>query len=203
MALLDAFLPLIRRQISGPLDFMMTDAALDAAIVFCRESTLIQTEVVLDGVTPGQQYSLLDLSLQLRPNKILAVFDATNQPSDEWLGPCDHLPQLCSGTEYSMLTGNTIKFRKAYGRIRLLVSVEPVQGADEVPDILADEYAQSVAYGALERLYMMPGKPWTDEQRSAYYKARFTDGFREAYRQAVDSSPWTGFHNPVRRHEFI
>jgi len=73
MVSLNSFLPAIRQQISGPLDFMMTDAALEAAITFCRESTIVRQEVELDGVIAGQQYTLIDPLTQLQPFKRLNV----------------------------------------------------------------------------------------------------------------------------------
>lgn len=202
MAALEDFLPLIRQQISGPLDFMMTDAALEAAIMFCRESTLIRTEVNLDGVIADQSYTLTDLTNMLRPFKRLAVWDTSyEEPDYSRRHHC--YPDLVAGIDYDVVSGNVITFRRDYTRARLLLAMEPVRGAATLPDLLYDEYAQTIAWGALERLFIMPGKPWTDEQRSAYYKARFTDGFRDAFRDALDNSPHTGFHNRVRRHEFF
>lgn len=202
MTALDDFLPLIRQQISGPLDFMMTDAALEAAIMFCRESTLIRTEVVLEGVVANQPYTLVDLTNMLRPFKRLAVWDTSDEdPLYPRRDRC--YDNLVAGVNYEVTSGNSLTFYCNYTRARILLAMEPVRGATTVPDILFDEYAQTIAWGALERLFIMPGKPWTDEQRSAYYKARFTDGFRDAFREALDNSPHTGFHNPVRRHEFF
>lgn len=202
MTLLEAFLPAIRQQISGPLDFMMTDAALEAAITFCRESTIIRQEVILEGVTADQQYNLTDPLTQLQPFKRLSVWDYSYEEPD-WSRNHHCYPDLISGVEYDVVSGNVLTFRKNYTKIKVLLAMRPIEGATEVPDILFDQYRTTIARGALEWLFMMPGKPWTDEQRSAYFKARFTDGFRDAYREALDNSPHTGFHNPVRRHEFF
>jgi len=202
MVSLSAFLPSIRQQISGPLDFMMTDAALEAAITFCRESTIVRQEVELDGVIAGQQYTLIDPLTQLQPFKRLNVWDYSYDYPD-YTREYNCYPDLVAGIEYDVVSGNILTFRKDYSKIKVLLAMRPVEGATEVPDILLDQYKTTIARGALEWLYMMPGKPWTDEQRSAYFKARFTDGFRDAYREAIDNSPHTGFHNPVRRHEFF
>lgn len=202
MASLDSFLPSIRQQISGPLDFMMTDAALEAAITFCRESTIIRSEVILDGVVAGQQYTLADPTSQLQPFKRLCVWDYSHEEPD-WSRHYHCYPDLVAGVDYDVLAGNVLTFRTEYRRVKLLLAMRPVEGATEVPDILYDQYKVTIARGALQRLFMMPGKPWTDEQRSEYYKAYFTDGFRDAYREALDNSPHTGFHNPVRRRDFF
>lgn len=202
MVPLDSFLPIIRRQISGPLDFMMTDAALEAAITFCRESMLIRYPFLLEGIVAGQPYTIIDLPAGLRPFKILALNDLTDERPEATLSYCGY-PELTSGVDYELTDGNIYTFRQAYSKVRVLLAFTPTYDATEVPDVLLNDYSKTIACGALEQLYIMPGKPWTDEQRSSYYKARFTDGFRDAFRVAIERSPQTGFHNPVRRHEFF
>ncbi|MEI7215255.1 hypothetical protein WCT97_21855 [Pectobacterium versatile] len=109
---------------------------------------------------------------------------------------------LIAGVDFTVVSANHIVATRHFGRIVILFAVEPRRTADAVPDALADDYADVIAAGALEDLYLMPGKPWSDPQRAAYFRSLFTDGYRRAYRDALDNSPITGFHNPVRKHEF-
>lgn len=81
MATLDAFLPSIRKHISGPLDIMMKQAALEAAITFCRESLLCRDAVTFNDITPGTTYILTDSEL-VKCVKRLRVVDLTNQLSN-------------------------------------------------------------------------------------------------------------------------
>ena len=48
-----AFLPVLRRHITGPLDVWMLDAVGEAAIEFCRQSELICQEKVVAGADAG------------------------------------------------------------------------------------------------------------------------------------------------------
>ncbi|ENN6627284.1 hypothetical protein AB9Q55_005290, partial [Escherichia coli] len=47
MAELSDFLPYVRRQISGPLNIMMTDALSMAAVAFSRQSLVCRREVTV------------------------------------------------------------------------------------------------------------------------------------------------------------
>lgn len=196
MAQLEEFLPLVRQQINGPIDFMMTDAVLQAAIVFCRESTIVRSVVNLEGVVADQPYTLTDPTGQLRAFRRLSVYDKSS--SDR---RCDW-DWLEAGCQYDVIDSNTITFRSNMNKAIMHLALCPTNKATEVPDVLLNEYQEAIAYGALERLFIMPGKPWTDEQRSAYYKARFTDGFRDALREVLESTHDTGFHNAVRRRDY-
>ncbi|MFJ5346693.1 hypothetical protein [Pectobacterium parvum] len=186
MASLDAFLPAIRKHISGPLDFMMRQSALEAAITFCRES------LVLTAVESGVTLTLTE-SLEVKCVKRLLVTDISN-PDDPAV--------LVAGVDFTVISANHVAFTRPFGCIIILFAVEPRRNVDTVTDALADDYTDVIAAGALEDLYLMPGKPWSDPQRAAYFRSLFTDGYRRAYRDALDNSPITGFHNPVRKHEF-
>ncbi|WP_145586275.1 hypothetical protein [Yersinia rochesterensis] len=198
MATLDAFLPTIRKHISGPLDIMMKQAALESAITFCRESLICRDAVTFNHVTPGATYILTDSAL-VKCVKRLRVLDLTNQVSNTSAPGV----MLTAGIEFTVKSANQISFNQPFTKVTVDFAIEPKRGVTEVPDVLADDYADVIAIGALEDLFIMPGKPWTDPQRSQYFGARFVDGYRRAFREALDNSPITAFNNPVRKHEFF
>lgn len=198
MTTLDAFLPSIRKHISGPLDIMMKQAALEAAITFCRESLLCRDAVTFDDVIPGATY-LLTESEQVKCVKRLRVLDLTNQVSNTSAPGI----MLTAGIEFNVKSANQISFNQSLTQVAVDFAIEPRRDVTEVPDVLADDYADVIAMGALEDLFIMPGKPWTDPQRSQYFGVRFVEGYRRAFREALDNSPITAFNNPVRQHEFF
>ncbi|WP_145526103.1 hypothetical protein [Yersinia rohdei] len=198
MATLDAFLPTIRKHISGPLDIMMKQAALEAAITFCRESLLCRDVVTYNNVTLGVTYILTD-SEQVKCVKRLQVLDLTRQVSNS-SSPGN---LLTAGIDFTVKSANQIIFNQPFTKVTVDFAIEPKRDVTEVPDVLADDYADVIAIGALEDLFIMPGKPWTDPQRSQYFGARFVDGYRRAFREALDNFPVTAFNNPVRQHEFF
>ncbi|WP_145517616.1 hypothetical protein [Yersinia mollaretii] len=198
MATLDVFLPTIRKHISGPLDIMMKQAALEAAITFCRESLLCRDAVTFNDITPGTTYILTDSEL-VKCVKRLRVVDLTNQLSNASAPGI----MLTAGIEFNVKSANQISFNQPLTQVSVDFAIEPRRDVTEVPDVLVDDYADVIAMGALEDLFIMPGKPWTDPQRSQYFGVRFVEGYRRAFREALDNSPITAFNNPVRQHEFF
>ncbi|WP_145517453.1 hypothetical protein [Yersinia mollaretii] len=188
MATLDAFLPLIRKHISGPLEMMMTQAARDAAITFCRESLFCRDAVTFDQVIPEATYRLTE-SKQVKSIKWLRVMDVA-----QWLR---------AGIDFTAPCANEIRFHQPLTRVTVDFVIEPRRGATEVPEVLLADYAEVIAMGALEDLLIMPGKPWTDPPRSHYFGQRFVEGYRRAFRVALENSPIAAFNNPVRQHEFF
>ncbi len=192
MAELDAFLPAIRKHITGPLDIMMRQSVREAAITFCRESLLCRDTLALTDVVPGVTHALTESQL-VKCVKRLRVTDISNP---------DDVNDLSAGVDFTVISANHLAFAREYAHVTVLFALEPRRDAQTLPDVLADDYTDVIAAGALEDLYLMPGKPWSDPQRAAYFRTLFTDGYRRAYRDALDNSPITGFQNPVRRHEF-
>ncbi|ELI7913476.1 hypothetical protein VYJ29_001073 [Yersinia enterocolitica] len=172
MATLDTFLPTIRKHISGPLDIMMKQAALEAAITFCRESLLCRDSVTFNDITPGTTYILTDSEL-VKCVKRLRVVDLTNQLSNASAPGV----MLTAGIEFTVKSANQITFNQPFTKVTVDFVIEPKRDVTEVPDVLADDYADVIAIGALEDLFIMPGKPWTDPQRSQYFGVRFVDGY--------------------------
>ncbi|EKN4181150.1 hypothetical protein ABF231_003388 [Yersinia ruckeri] len=194
MATLDAFLPLIRKHINGPLDIMMKQAALEAAITFCRESLFCRESVTFSNVQPNDLYVLND-SERVKCVKRLRVIDLSDQAAT--VGS-----PLTAGIDFTVKSANQLAFHRTFTNVQVDFAVEPQRSVSEIPDVLVDDYADVIANGALADLFLMPGKPWTDPQRSQYFGTRFVDGYRRAFREALDNSPITAFSNPTRKHEF-
>ncbi len=196
MVALDAFFPAIRKHISGPLELMMKQAVLDAVITFCRESLSCRDAVNFKEVIPDIAYRLTEVK-GLKCIKRLRVLDIT-QPTRHWPGE-----MLMVGRDFTAKSANDITFKHAFHHVTVDFAVEPRRDAHDVPDLLYDDHQDVIAMGALEDLFIMPGKPWTDPQRSHHFGVRFVEGYRRAFREALDNSPITAFHNPVRQHEFF
>lgn len=197
MASLNVFLPAIRRHINGPLEIMMRQSVLEAAIAFCRESMFCREALTLTNVAPGATYALTDSSL-VKCVKRLRVTDLSEQ-----LRRADApAPVLVAGIDFNVISANHITFVRPFEKVAVLFAIEPRRSVTEVPDVLADDYLDVIAAGALNDLYMMPGKPWSNPNRAGYFNAQFIEGYRRAFRDALENSPITTFYNPIRKHEF-
>lgn len=191
MAMLDVFFPAVRRHITGPLDLMMREAILEASMSFCRESLFCRGSKTLPVVSPGQVYQLCDEAEPVKCVKRLQVLLAGDDPR-----------LLTAGDDFSSVTANDMVFLRPLEKVTIIFALQPRRGATDVPDVLADDYTDVIAAGALEQLFLMLNQPWSDPQRATYFHAIFIEGCRRAYRDAADNSPINGFSNPVRRHEF-
>lgn len=199
MASLDDFFPGVRQNISGPLEIMMRSSVLKAARTFCRESLFVRQELALSGVTVGQVVTLTQPDDLVKSVERLQVFDLSEQLTRSECEP----RVLTAGIDFTVQSANQLTFVNAYSKTKIFFAVEPKPDATEVPDVLLDDYSDVIAYGALADLYLMPKKPWSDPQMSQYFRKLFIDGYRRAFRDALDNSPITAFYNPTRKHEFI
>lgn len=187
MASLNDFLPYVRRNISGPLNIMMADAVLQAAITFCRESLYCRRTVTL---TPdaGVIYPLVSDDDPVSCTRIIRI--ATPER------------ELFADSDVDISTDKSLRFTVSHHWVDVLFAVAPRADAKSVPDELLD-YPEVIGDGAASLLFMQQGKPWQDPQRSEYFREKFTDGYRRAYRDVLDISQVSPFRNPVRRQRFF
>ncbi|HFJ2022390.1 TPA: hypothetical protein ACGTLQ_001914 [Salmonella enterica] len=187
MALPNDFLPYVRRNISGPLNIMMADAVLQAAITFCRESLYCRRTVTLSPEV-GVTYPVVSDDDPVSCTRIIRI----TTPDRE----------LFSDSDVDIFRDKSLRFTVSHQLVEVLFAVAPRTNAKTVPDELMD-YPEVIGDGAASILFMQQGKPWQDPQRSEYFREKFTDGYRRAYRDALDISPVSPFRNPVRRQRFF
>lgn len=186
MIRLSEFLPGIRREISGPLNIMMTDAARQSAITFCRESLCCRRTLVLNPAA-GEVCPLVGQDDPVTCVRILRIFS----PSGE----------LFPGADVQLRAGSRVCFTDSHEWVELTFAFAPRADASQVPDALQDNEAVIVD-GALSGLFMQTGKPWQDTARGLYFQTRFIEGYRRVYRETLEMSPVSPFRNPVRRQRF-
>lgn len=187
MASPNDFLPYVRRNISGPLNIMMADAVMQAAITFCRESLYCRRTITLNPEA-GVIYALVSDDAPVSCTRIIRIVT----PERELFADCD----------VDISTDKSLMFTVSHHLVDVLFAVAPRADAKIVPDELMD-YPEVISDGAASLLFMQAGKPWQDSQRSEYFREKFTDGYRRAYREALDISPVSPFRNPVRRQRFF
>lgn len=81
------------------------------------------------------------------------------------------------------------------GALVMKVSLMPAQVATGVDAAIANRYVDEIAAGALERLMVMPDKPWTNPANGGYYGGQFQEAKDHAKLQA-----FKGFTNARIRH---
>lgn len=100
--------------------------------------------------------------------------------SIDWLD--DHHPDWRSDTKF--LTGSPSYFTQTHpdtiqvvpyskGRVKVWLRLKPSEDAEQVPDFIASQHRNMIGWGALVGIMMLPGQPFSDPNRAAYYQARF------------------------------
>lgn len=83
--------------------------------------------------------------------------------------------------------------------IDVWAGLKPSLKAFEFPDLVFERYAETVARGALGRLYRIPGQPWTDLGLADYQEASFKTEATTAARSAERGFTRRSTPDPRRR----
>ena len=197
----DEMIPLVRQRVSGPLDSIIRNAVVRAAIDFCKRSALVHFERQFDVVAAGQTVSFAkasSINRQARQDvrepqvtgSVIHGIIAGGEP-------------LTAGSHYHVQSAESIRFLVSLTDVVIVGAIEPLPTATLIPAALIEGYAEGLADGAAAILQMQPGKPWTSPELAQLNQARFNDAVREAYRFRVEQSPSARISNPVRRREFF
>lgn len=71
------------------------------------------------------------------------------------------------------------------GGLTLTLALQPSQASTGIPKWIANQYLYTLVDGALSKLMLMPGKPWTDQKTGEYHRTRFDAGAAQARTDAV------------------
>lgn len=67
---------------------------------------------------------------------------------------------------------------------RMWLALKPLRDADEMDEQAFNELEDLFVWGALESLFSMPNKPWTNPEYSVHYGQKFREGYLEKRRRA-------------------
>uniref|UniRef100_UPI003F6646F2 hypothetical protein n=1 Tax=Salmonella enterica TaxID=28901 RepID=UPI003F6646F2 len=117
------FLPYVRRNISGPLNIMMADAVLQAAITFCRESLYCRRTVTLNPEV-GETYPLVSEDDPVLCARIIRIITPERE--------------LFADIDVDISTGKSLRFTVSHHQVEVLYAIAPRADAKTVPDELLD-----------------------------------------------------------------
>lgn len=173
MAQLSDLIPLVRERAGGILDKFALDHLKRAYQKFCAESHVLAKEQQFNRGEPSE--------LAVGEHHVFADVDFALDSQGR---------ELVRGTDYTVsphgsvtLTASTPSYRVFYHVIPALTLPDNVNANDMV----IARWADHIADGAAASLMKMPNVAWTDFQIADYYTRVFTEGYREAYRVAVNA----------------
>lgn len=201
------FLLYVLPGVSGCPDFTAERAIRDACIEFCIKTDLwiaepekLQivpnvTEYDLSapsGAEPNHILSLSRSGVTLEPKRFREAFTlnaSTTASAPTYYGQRDN---------NSLLIGPKPTDSE---QLDLLLSLKPSAASSSIPDTIGQENREVIAAGALYRLQMLPGQPWSNGGAAGANKAIFDRGIAAAMRQSHYG--FSGASLTVKPREFI
>lgn len=165
----------------------------EAAIDLCRRSKCWREDLSATVLTAGFPYTAVPTTGAVtvpRVSKVLRVIaDGLKPPLDE----IDEREASLRFDDWKATTGTLDAFTEnPVGVIRLVplpattvdleitVALEPDETATGIDDFVYNEHRETIISGAVYRLAMIPGKPWTNFDVALIHKKIFEDGVDDA-----------------------
>lgn len=177
---------------------VVNSAIKSAVIEFCEKSNLWQAESEPTDIVAGiASYSFkpptgskvvegIAAYLEGRPLHAVSIYDLNlNQPTWRELETPEPNRYFMDGDHSIRLVGTPAKALQE--ALTIQVALKPTRAAVECPSFLYEDWAETIASGALARLLVMPGKDWTHAGMAEYHKTEFKIGIARARSKAMKS----------------
>lgn len=182
MSALDVFLSSVRPWAPGVPDPTAFKNIRLAAIEFCERTRLWKYEDDYDvteedcnsGIFTPNGSQVHDIEIVLFDGKELAPRSTRDLDRllPKWRigGNATGLPSY-----YTQIDQNTLRVVPARaGHLYLCLRLKPTQDATDIPDFIANEYREVIAWGALGRILTIPGQSYSNPELGTYYAEKFT-----------------------------
>jgi hypothetical protein len=188
---LDVFYPWVTPYVQSCPDPQIKQAIRDACIDFCTQTSLVQTvesQNVIAGepqydISPPVNHSLIrviEVMLNERPLEAVQI-DQVKHGAAMRAGE-DTVVAAVVGTpnRYYQVrpTDDTIFLwpvpdLSSTSTLAIRATFTPTRAASQVEDVLFDDWAPEIGYGALARLLMIPGQAWTNPDMGSYFSKQY------------------------------
>ena len=184
MSNLTDFLPQIQPSISGCPESIALDAIRNACIRFCTDTWLVRESLFASDIVAGvRDYTISasagnetigvisflynEIELPKMTEEELDVLDSGWRTSDPGVATAITAP-----TPDRILL-NRIPEETIINGMIARIATRPTDSATSVSDLLFNDWRKAIKYGALEELYEIPKKGWSDMKQSLWYGKKF------------------------------
>lgn len=198
MKSLDEFLPNIRMYAPGAADPTSYFAIRQAAIDFCERTRAWRFDD--EFTVSADDYEGLYAPDNSVIHEIEGVWFDGNRLTRKTPSQLDELlPKWRSGGEkptglpsyVTQIEQNTITIVPfSAGKVKLSLFLKPSQNADELPDFLADQHRETIAWGALSRILLIPNQSFSNPDMGA--------AFGQAFQGKIDGKSTLGITGQQR-----
>lgn len=174
---------LVAPEVPGCPGLMIDDAVRFAAIELCRRVPVLRKDDYSQTMTAG--YNFYDHPTGFLVRRIHQAWldgkkitvshpDLMKEADGDWMNE--------TGTPTALIADE--KGYRPYplgtGDVTAMVSLVPAPDAQELDDLLVDEYAETISAGAKARLLEKPAVTWSNPKLGAYYMDLFEQGIDDA-----------------------
>jgi len=180
MKAIEDFLPRVLPFVPACPDITALQAVVDSAVEFCEQSLIIRHEPAPFQTAEGVSQYDIDVPSQHDFSRVVYVTVDGSELAPiptEWQPMAtsnDSKPQyfFISNNEEELLLNLYPTPEKAY-TVAVSIALKPTRDAQQLPDVLYDNWVDGVSYGALSRLMLIPSQQYSSAAQSQFYKQRF------------------------------
>lgn len=201
------FFKFVRPDVQGCPVAMVREAIRNACIEFCEKSLIWQQEIYCGDLVEGERkYGINTIG-----DDATLVMPVTVTVREEVDGTINQYPvQKTSRSDLDALSPQWRLRQDKYPKffymespnvlcfvgeptdtipdaIHMLAAVKPTRDADEIPQFLLTDWAETIAAGALSYLHSLQGKVWSKSNLVNYYIRKFRAGVSRAKSKAYKS----------------
>jgi hypothetical protein len=211
----DAFLPRVLIDAYGCPEIVATQAIRDAVIEFCSRSNFIQRDhdpiTVVTGISdydlepPTGQLVVKILKCWFKMTELSPIApDFVNSPAFYNSSIPDNAPSIATPLSFTQKDERTFsiypssKDTVANG-LTLRISLKPTRASTTCEDSIFEDYAETIAHGALARLLVSPGKAYMNVAAAGMHGAAFNTGINDARQRASRGHVRSGMQVRMRK----
>jgi hypothetical protein len=211
----DAFLPRVLIDAYGCPEIVATQAIRDAVIEFCSRSNFIQRDhdpiTVVTGISdydlepPAGQLVVKILKCWFKMTELSPIApDFVNSPAFYNSSIPDNAPSISTPLSFTQKDERTFsiypssKDTVANG-LTLRISLKPTRSSTTCEDSIFEDYAETIAHGALARLLVSPGKAYMNVAAAGMHGAAFNTGINDARQRASRGHVRSGMQVRMRK----
>lgn len=195
------FFPNILTEAPGAAEMVVINAVRNACIEFCEKSLVLTRDhdpinlkqgVVDYDLEPPKGYIVVKVMqawLENNPltplapdfvreasvyNRLFESYESNNSTPRFYLQKDERSVSVWNPPEKDYPNGLTMR-----------VALKPTRASESIESVILEDYAEVIAGGALSRLMMSVGKPYTNEKMAAVHRGFFEKGINVARQRAT------------------
>lgn len=201
MSSYEAFFPYVLPEVIGAPEPLVVNAIRNSVIEFCEKSLVLTRDHDPVTVLPNiVDYDLEPPAGYLVVKVMQAWLD--NQPLDplapdfvreasvynrlfESYEAAPSTPRFYLQKDERTITVWELPDKTYTNGLTMRVALKPTRASTEIEDVVFEDYAETIASGAIMRLMMSPGKSYTNPELAAVHKGIFNQGINTARQRAT------------------